>query len=689
MTIADLESEGPGGRARGSQRGAGAVSPHARRRCSAGWPTPSAPASTPTASSPTSSTATSTTRTSASRAATSARSTGRSDRPKATCSASTSSSGRSTRRSRVGGVQLLLQGGHNPDLPLDVVRGSVPRGQGSGIPTFKLHALSPPEVIHLSRLSQLPVPRGHRAADRGRPRQHSRRRRRDPRRSRAQAAALLRQGDRRRVARRHAPRAPRRPAHDGDDDVRDGRDRSRSGSSTCCGCATLQDETGGFTAFITWSYQPEHTELGGSEATGVDYLRTLAHRAHRPRQLRQPAGVVGHAGRQGRAAEPRLRRQRHGQRDDRGERRPRRRRQLLHGRSRDRPQHRGRRASSPKRRNMHYEILGDPIFRERDVPRMLELAAARADGDTSRAPEVDRYAARSAAEKKRAAGDSAAESVAMTHVLSRRLGPARSPSRRSATAGSRSMRGRIVGVGAVRRSRRDRRSADVDETVDLGDVADPARPRQRAHASRAVVAARAGAAGAIDAGVGRARLHRAAAGPAASTRRRRSEAGDRRGARERHRARRRHQQHARDLRAARRRARSSAVVFYELLGFSVADPAAARRRPRGAARRADAVACACGRASRRMRRTRCRRRCFAAIRRRVAPRSRRVERASGESAEEVRVPRDRRRPVARAARGARRRGTPAWKPPGVRPGGVPRAARAPRRRGCSRCTACS
>ena len=38
----------------------------------------------------------------------------------------------------------------------------------------------------------------------------------------------------------------------------------------------LQDETGGFTAFITWSYQPEHTELAGAEATGVEYLRTLA-----------------------------------------------------------------------------------------------------------------------------------------------------------------------------------------------------------------------------------------------------------------------------------------------------------------------------------------------------------------------------------------------------------------------------
>ena len=84
----------------------------------------------------------------------------------------------------VGGVQLLLQGGHNPDLPLtwyeDLFRAIKER-----YPAFKLHALSPPEVIHLSRLSQLPVPEVHRAADRGRPRQRSRRRRRDSRGSRA------------------------------------------------------------------------------------------------------------------------------------------------------------------------------------------------------------------------------------------------------------------------------------------------------------------------------------------------------------------------------------------------------------------------------------------------------------------------------------------------------------------------
>jgi cyclic dehypoxanthinyl futalosine synthase len=49
----------------------------------------------------------------------------------------------------------------------------------------------------------------------------------------------------------------------------------------------------------------------------------------------------------------------------------------------------------PKRRNMHYEILGDPIFREREVPRMLALATARADGDTSMPDELKNYAARS------------------------------------------------------------------------------------------------------------------------------------------------------------------------------------------------------------------------------------------------------------------------------------------------------
>ena len=38
----------------------------------------------------------------------------------------------------------------------------------------------------------------------------------------------------------------------------------------------LQDKTGGFRAFITWTYQPHHTELGGEKTSSWDYMRTLA-----------------------------------------------------------------------------------------------------------------------------------------------------------------------------------------------------------------------------------------------------------------------------------------------------------------------------------------------------------------------------------------------------------------------------
>jgi cyclic dehypoxanthinyl futalosine synthase len=39
----------------------------------------------------------------------------------------------------------------------------------------------------------------------------------------------------------------------------------------------LQDETGGFTAFICWTFQPEHTQLSHIPATGAfEYLRTQA-----------------------------------------------------------------------------------------------------------------------------------------------------------------------------------------------------------------------------------------------------------------------------------------------------------------------------------------------------------------------------------------------------------------------------
>jgi cyclic dehypoxanthinyl futalosine synthase len=38
----------------------------------------------------------------------------------------------------------------------------------------------------------------------------------------------------------------------------------------------IQERTGGFTAFIPWTFQPANTELGGETASGVEYLKVLA-----------------------------------------------------------------------------------------------------------------------------------------------------------------------------------------------------------------------------------------------------------------------------------------------------------------------------------------------------------------------------------------------------------------------------
>jgi len=292
----------------------------------------------------------------------------------------------------VGGVQLLLQGGHNPDLPLswyeDLFRTIKQR-----YPAFKLHALSPPEVIHLSRLSQLPVPEvlerliaagldsvpgggAEVLVDRVRKLLHCY--------GKATADEWL-------DVMRHAHRAGLRTTAtmmygtvETDEERLEHLFRLRG----------LQDETGGFTAFITWSYQPQHTELGGAEATGIDYLRTLAiarlvldnfdnlqaswvtqggkvgqlslaYGANDMGSVMIEENVVRAAGAAYCMDEVEIVRNI----EDAG--------------------------FAAKRRNMHYDVLGDPIFREREVPRMMELATAREDGDTSIPAELRLYPARS------------------------------------------------------------------------------------------------------------------------------------------------------------------------------------------------------------------------------------------------------------------------------------------------------
>jgi len=296
----------------------------------------------------------------------------------------------------LGGVQLLLQGGHNPDLPLqwyeDLFRAIKER-----YPTFKLHALSPPEVIHLSRLSQLPVPEIIRRlvaagldsipgggaeilVDRVRRLLHCY--------GKATADEWI-------DVMRHAHRAGLRTTAtmmygtvETDEERIEHLMRLRA----------LQDETGGFTAFITWSYQPEHTELAGTEATGIDYLRTLAiSRIVLDNFDNLQASWVTQGGKVGQLS-------------------------LAYGANDmgsvmiEENVVRAAGASycmdeaeivrniedagfAAMRRNMHYERLGGPIFRERAIPRMLELATARDEGDVSVPQELANYPARSRAGK--------------------------------------------------------------------------------------------------------------------------------------------------------------------------------------------------------------------------------------------------------------------------------------------------
>ena len=297
----------------------------------------------------------------------------------------------------VGGNQLLLQGGHNPDLPIEWYE-DLFRAIKARYPAFKLHALSPPEVIHISRLAHIPprdvierlvaagldsVPGGGAEilVDRVRKLLHCY--------GKASSDEWI-------DVMRHAHHAGLRTTAtmmygtvERDEERIEHLRRLRD----------LQDETGGFTAFITWSFQPEHTERGGHEATGIDYLRTLAvARIFLDNFDNLQASWVTQGGKVGQLS-------------------------LAFGANDmgsvmiEENVVRAAGASYcmdeveiveniedagfiAKRRNMHYEILGDPIYREREIPRILELATARADGDAPVPEELLGYPARSRAGKK-------------------------------------------------------------------------------------------------------------------------------------------------------------------------------------------------------------------------------------------------------------------------------------------------
>jgi cyclic dehypoxanthinyl futalosine synthase len=292
----------------------------------------------------------------------------------------------------LGGNQLLLQGGHNPDLPIEWYE-DLFRTVKRQYPDFKLHALSPPEVLHISRLARLStsavierlvaagldsIPGGGAEilVDRVRKLLNC-----YTKASADEWIDVMRQAH-------HAGLRTTATMMYGTVEVPEER------IEHLMRLRDLQDETGGFTAFITWSYQPEHTEHGGAEATGVEYLRTLAlARIVLDNVDNLQASWVTQGGKVGQLS-------------------------LAYGANDmgsvmiEENVVRAAGASycmdeveiveniedagfAAKRRNMHYEILGEPIYRERQVPRMLALATARQAGDASVPAELRNYPARS------------------------------------------------------------------------------------------------------------------------------------------------------------------------------------------------------------------------------------------------------------------------------------------------------
>ena len=171
-----------------------------------------------------------------------------------------------------GATQVLIQGGLNPELDLPFYERMLSTLREKT--DVWLHSLSAPEVVYLARRSGLSI---------GRTLQRLREAGLDS--LPGGGAEILVDDVRRRVSPGKATAGEwfevMRAAH---------RLRMRTTATMVYGLGEttaqrvehlvrirdLQDETGGFTAFIPWSFQPNRTRLPLRPQTGVDYLRVVA-----------------------------------------------------------------------------------------------------------------------------------------------------------------------------------------------------------------------------------------------------------------------------------------------------------------------------------------------------------------------------------------------------------------------------
>ncbi|MCK4536110.1 MAG: dehypoxanthine futalosine cyclase [Desulfuromonadales bacterium] len=171
------------------------------------------------------------------------------------------------------GTQLLMQGGTHPELGIEWFE-ELFRQLKERFPSVQVHSLSPAEIIQIACLSDLSMEacllRLHQAGLDSLP---------------GGGAEILVDAVRQKISPNKIGWKPwanvMREAHrlgmpttatmmfgvgERPEDVVEHLFRVRE----------IQEETGGFTAFIPWTYQPGNTELGGESASGVEYLKVLA-----------------------------------------------------------------------------------------------------------------------------------------------------------------------------------------------------------------------------------------------------------------------------------------------------------------------------------------------------------------------------------------------------------------------------
>lgn len=176
----------------------------------------------------------------------------------------------------VGGTGVLMQGGVNPNLDIGYFEDLFSRLK-LRFPDVQLHCLSAPEILTIAEVSGLSIRDTlARLQDSGMD-------------SMPGAGAEILDNDvRRRIARLKCTAEEWVEVHRTAHSI-----GMRTTSTMMFGCGEsvehriahletlrrLQDETGGFTAFIPWPFQPENTALGRKvreEATACEFLRTLA-----------------------------------------------------------------------------------------------------------------------------------------------------------------------------------------------------------------------------------------------------------------------------------------------------------------------------------------------------------------------------------------------------------------------------